>query len=247
MSRYIFKNADFITGISDEAIIWARMKVQQKFNINNDKSFHLAYRNDKNLFIDDSFLSINKIDVKAHHIYCFFGTLSKRIELKTLCEAAHILESRGKKNIRFVICGNGDMYNYIKSKASMCETIVAPGWIGKEQIETLLKISKAGFLPYPSSLDFVRSYPNKVGEYLSAGLPILSSIDGAMSNLLNDWNCGITYKNNSPRSLANAIIQLQKDKSSYELMSKNAKKCFFEKFDSETVYRNYSIFIESKA
>ena len=100
-------------------------------------------------------------------------------------------------------------------------------------------------MPYPSSLDFIKSFPNKVGEYLSKHLPILSSVKGEMQTLLEDWNCGITYENSSPESLVNAINAIENNPESRTEMSENAGKCYSAMFDSDMVYKNYVNYIKS--
>ena len=181
----------------------------------------------------------------AHSIYCFFGSLSNRIELNTVINAAELFHKKNNKKIKLVICGSGEMTNILLDKSKTTPSLILPGWINKNEINTLLSVSKAGLLPYPSSLEFVRSYPNKVGEYLSKNLPILSSVQGEMEALLKDRNCGITYKNKSAQSLVEAIEFIEDNENQRVIMSENAKKCFQEKFDSNIVYKKYVKYIES--
>lgn len=243
LANKIFENVTTITGISDESIVWARLKINQDKQI-YDKSFPLAYDDKQYASLNSQFLIDNKINQSHHSVYSFFGNLSSRIELKTLTNAAKLLEKEGLNNVRIVICGAGDMIKYLKDQASKCSLIILPGWVNKSEIKTLLKVSRAGLLPYPSSLDFVRSYPNKVGEYLSQGLPILSSVKGTVQQLLKEHNCGITYKNNSAQSLVEAIKVIEKDSNYRELMRENAKLCFNKKFNANIVYSDYVKYIE---
>ena len=244
MAKKIVKNVTAVTGISNEAIKWARQKNNQSIQP-KDKTFPLAYERDNNFNYDKEFLLKNNLDPKKHKIYCFFGNLSSRYELDTLAASAEKLQSQGYKNIRFVICGSGEMFNFLVEKSITCKLLTVPGWINKDEINTLLEVSKAGILPYPSSLDFKRSYPNKVGEYLSKNLPILSSVQGEMKTLLDKWNCGITYKNKSEESLIESVKFIEDNEDYRKIMSKNAGNCFIEKFDSRVVYKNYVSYIES--
>lgn len=243
-AKTIVKYASAITGISDAAIKWARSKNNQDLQL-VDKSFPLAYKRLLDFNFDHDFLSRNNLDKTKHHIYSFFGSLNSRIELDTLVLAAKILQKQANKKIRLVICGSGEMLDMLIQEQKKCSLIVLPGWIEKDQINTLLEVSKAGILPYPSSLDFSRSYPNKVGEYLSKGLPILSSVRGEMSSLLNKWECGITYENKNPQSLVDAINLVEEDEDYRKSMSFNAGECFRNKFDSDEVYKDYVNYITS--
>ena len=242
--RNIVNNVTGITGISDEAIKWARAKNNQSIQ-KVDKSFPLAYKNETQFDYDAEFLYKNNLNPKEHNIYCFFGNLSARYELDIVASASKILNTQENCNIRLVICGSGEMLDTLKETAKICPSLVLPGWVDKDQINTLLSVSKAGILPYPSTLDFIRSYPNKVGEYLSKHLPILSSVKGEMQTLLEDWNCGITYDNNSPQSLVKAINLIEENKEVRNAMSVNAGKCYRSMFDSNIVYDNYINYIKS--
>ena len=244
MAKNIVKNVTSVTGISDAAIQWFRLKNHQEMQ-QIDKSFPLAYDNTTDFIFNKEFLDKNNIDPSKHHIFCFFGNLSKRIELNTVVEAAKIIDKENNKIIKFVICGTGELLDSLQIEAKNCSSLILPGWINKDEINTLLEVSKAGLLPYPSSLDFVRTFPNKVGEYLSKNLPILSSVDGEMKSLLKRWECGITYDNNSPQSLVDAIKFIEENEDYRQTMSKNSKRCFKEKFDATEVYSNYVEFIES--
>ena len=243
-AKNIIKNVTAVSGISDEAIRWARKKNNQTTK-HNDKSFPLAYENNSEFSFNQEFLDKNELDPSAHSIYCFFGSLSNRIELNTVINAAELFHKKNNKKIKLVICGSGEMTNILLDKSKTTPSLILPGWINKNEINTLLSVSKAGLLPYPSSLDFVRSYPNKVGEYLSKNLPILSSVQGEMEALLKDRNCGITYKNKSAQSLVEAIEFIEDNENQRVIMSENAKKCFQEKFDSNIVYKKYVKYIES--
>ncbi len=243
-AKNIIKNATAVTGITDEYIKWARKKNNQSMQ-EIDKSFPLAYEKVTLFQYKDIFLKENNIDPKKDSIYCFFGNLSKRIELETIVLAAKILNNNKNNQIKFVICGVGEQLKYLQEQSKKCPSIILPGWINNDEINTLMEISKAGILPYPSTLDFMKSFPNKVGEYLSKDLPIISSVQGEMKSLLENWNCGITYENNNPNSLINAINFIEGNESERKIMTNNAKECFKKKFDSKTVYGNYVSFIES--
>lgn len=242
-SKNIVKNATGITGITSQAIKWARSKNNQDLQ-ETDKAFPLAYENVKDYKFNKDFLFKNNLDPIRDNIYCFFGNLSNRLELDNVAKAAKIIHSKNSVNIKLVICGSGEMYKPLMDTAKRCPVLVLPGWIEKDEINTLLEVSKAGLLPYPSSLDFIRSYPNKVGEYLSKNLPIISSVQGAMDDLISKFNIGITYQNNSPQSLANTIQQIEDDENNRKVMSKNAGECFKKMFDADNVYNDYTSYIE---
>ena len=94
-AKNIVKNVTAITGISDEAIKWARSKNNQDMQ-QVDKSFPLAYEDETQFKYDHEFLHENNLNPEQHHIYCFIGNLSSRYELDTVASAAKILQTQNK-------------------------------------------------------------------------------------------------------------------------------------------------------
>lgn len=246
--KKIINNVSGVTGISDQAIAWARSKNNQLVQ-NADMAFPLAYERNNDNNINYQFLSDNNLDQKTQAIFCLIGNLSATIDvgLKTIALAAKKLHEQGCLSIRLVICGTGDMFPFLQKVSLSCPILVTPGRIDANEIKTLLKVSTAGLLPYPSSHGLERAYPNKVAEYMSQNLPVISSIKGAMSELIDQWRCGITYEYDSVASLVNALLMIKDKKEVRQSLSEQAKKCFLSKFDADFVYESYTNFIEQHA
>ena len=99
-----------------------------------------------------------------------------------------------------------------------------------------MQISDAGILPYRSDRGFELSFPNKVGEYLSEGLPIISSIDGVLSKFLEKEGIGLTYRNGDLEGLVNSIYTIIDNKDLKSDMQKKAKIVFNKKFNLSTKF-----------
>lgn len=76
----------------------------------------------------------------------------------------------------------------------------------------------------PVCLNFKLSVSNKLFEYAAAGLPVIMS-DIPEHRYLNDlYHFGVILPDNSPQSLANAVIQLYQDPELYRELAENAKR-----------------------
>src|SRR5699024_8077565 len=84
--------------------------------------------------------------------------------------------------------------------------------------------------------------PNKFGEYLSAGLPVILGLDGVMTQLVKKNNCGYMYKDG--KRLAEIILELKNNNNHRNIMSRNAKKLYHEKFNSEIIYADMVKYLE---
>jgi glycosyltransferase involved in cell wall biosynthesis len=177
---------------------------------------------------------------------CFFGVLGRQFDLKTVLGAAGILSSENCP-VRFVICGTGDHEPLYRDLARGLPNVLFPGWVGATQIWTLMRMSQVGLAPYCSSPIFEDHLPNKPIEYLSAGLPVISSIRGALGALLEVHQCGVCYHSGAPRELAGIFAALQRDPLRLSSMSANAAAVFHREFEAEKVYTEMVHYLEGIA
>jgi len=249
-ARFIADNASSVIGITDEFTDWFEQKATNKFLNekrsfplsykieeinNNDKSDALKFWRDKGITQDKDFFTI-----------CLFGNLVDNAEIPLLVEAAKKIEADNIHNVRFVVCGVGDLLESLLHSSRDLQNFYLPGWVTKKQIRVLMQMSNAGVLPYRSDRGFELSFPNKVGEYLSEGLPIISSINGVLSKFLESEDVGLTYKNNDVEGLVNSIYTIRDNKNLESNMREKAKRVFNKKFNDETVYQDLADYLENK-
>ena len=115
------------------------------------------------------------------------------------------------------------------------------GWISAEDIRNLLTISWVGMVPCRSVRN---AAPNKVFEYLSAGLPLISSLEGEMAELINRYCIGLNYRPGDLGGLYECIDILRKDSDRRNKMSLNASQFFSEFGDADKIYVEYAEHIE---
>ena len=105
-------------------------------------------------------------------------------------------------------------------------------------------LSKVGILPYPSDPDFAGSIPNKVIEYFSGGLPVVSGVRGVLSDLIETEQVGQTYISDNPESLGKALVKYLQDPALLAQHSVNAKLLFERKFSAKKVYSDMADHLE---
>jgi len=179
-------------------------------------------------------------------IACFFGMMGKQFEIETVIEAARRLAS-GERRFRFVLCGAGSNLERYRGLAQGLDKVLFPGWVDAASIWSLMQMSAVGLAPYRSTRSFTLSIPNKSIEYLCAGLPVVSSLAGALEDLLAEHDCGLTCANGSPEALASILCNLYDDPQRREAMSKNARALYEARFVAEKVYAEMSEYLEEIA
>lgn len=241
------RNATAITGITQEFVEWGLQSAQRSAG-ELDKPFHLSVSPDSP-DEDDIALArrswqqqFGELDDDAL-ICCFAGSLSERLDLSTVLAAAEVLADKDESGYRIVLCGNGDQRDLVAEKASKNPVLIYPGWCDRAELASLMQISNCGLLPYPNTADFLASFPNKVGEYLMASLPVLTPLNGATDRMLTPHGLKIAYKEGDHTSLVAALRELRKHGSKDDLRAK-ARKLGREHFNPEYIYPAFADWLE---
>lgn len=177
-------------------------------------------------------------------VACYTGTLTYRgcsnlLEVARLFNATPQLRERWK----LVICGTGELEPELRRMVS--ESVQLFGWVSQDRVRALLERAQAGVIPYPSQPDFLMVCPNKFGTYLSAGLPVLSHIDGEVGRLIREADCGWVY--DSDETFLAALAQAEAGPAAQAARRIRARTLFARDFDAENIYRAFSEHIEAAA
>lgn len=231
-------SATAIVGITPAFVEWGVSKGGRQLRPMYDRAFPLAYsqhipNTDQQ---EKAYSRWQALGVQSNMcVVCFFGTMGHQFELETVLEASSQLVKLGK-SIQFVLCGDGPNYGYYKLLSQKNKNVIFPGWANKAEIWTLMRIASMGLAPYKSERSFTLSIPNKAIEYLSAGLPLVTSLDGALKALVTDFDCGAYYTNGDVAALVSILGTLSENETTRRRLSSNAYALYLQKFKAEDVY-----------
>jgi glycosyltransferase involved in cell wall biosynthesis len=233
------RQATAITGITDSCIDWARQMTRTPRTL-ADQAFPLAYQERTPTTAEQAaaleFWSRQGVRNDGVFTACYFGTFGQnKVEIATVIAAARLLAKR-QVPIRFVLCGSTSELPASHQLAVELPSVILPGWVNAAQIWTLMRLASVGLAPYRSIADFKRSIPNKPIEYMSAGLPVVSSLEGVLQELLDRYQAGVTYANDCPEQLAEVLRRLNAEPSLLAAWASNAKALYHERFVAENVY-----------
>jgi glycosyltransferase involved in cell wall biosynthesis len=234
-ARYVFQNCHGITAVSELYLDWA-IAYSGRGQMATDRVFPLGYQKDKtpSNAVKDAEVSLFKLGVDPDKkLVWFVGTFGHTYDLLPVIEAAHHLKHRD--DIQFVFTGDGEKSAEWRRQAASLENIVFTGWVNKAGLDYLSSISSIGLMAYKEGAP--QGLPNKVFEYMSAGLPILSSLQAETRDLLEINNIGFTYVANDVKSFLSNLKKLIDDPVCIERMGNNAQALFDEKYSSSIVYR----------
>ena len=244
-ARYAASRATAIAGITSEYVDWG-LTYAGRSRTGLDRHFPLGYVDNcpsaSDIHDAERFWAGHGITkTNDEFIACWFGMLGRNSEIATVIGAARKLADLGKP-VRFVLCGTGPDLERCRRLARNCPNVLLPGWVNVAQIWTLLRFSSVGLAPYVSNNNYIRNVPNKPVEYLSAGLPIVSSLQGVLAKLLAAHDCGVTYRNGRADGLAQALVDLQ-DLPRLRQMSANAAALYQSQFVAENVYAEMQAYL----
>lgn len=182
--------------------------------------------------------------------FTYAGTLGKSYDIKTLIEAAHIVQSQPEllpdnKSIRVKILGIGPD---AESLQAMAVAMNAPvDFLGFMQYQEM-----AGYL-YRSDVlvnslvkDAPQSIVSKISDYLAAGRPILNTgTSDEMQRLLCENHCGMSVVPEDPQKLANKMITLALHSDMRRIYGANARQLAVERFDRAIEYQKALNLIDS--
>lgn len=104
-------------------------------------------------------------------------------------------------------------------------------FLSREEVRDVLTTSVAGlvtFLPLPNHVD---AQPNKMFEYMSAGVPVIGSNFPLWKQIIEGNQCGLCVDPLDPQAIAKAIDYLVTHPAEAEQMGRNGQKAVHEKYN----------------
>jgi glycosyltransferase involved in cell wall biosynthesis len=171
-------------------------------------------------------------------IISFIGTFGQTYDLDTICKAAKKIKYT-HPNVLFVLAGDGEKFSSISAMTKDYTNIHLLGWLNKEECRELMFLTDIGLVPIKND-----TIPNKFGEYLSAGKPVISSGTGEeLINLIDSYNIGFSYKPQDTNSLLVALNQVLTH-NFYKSLSPHATHLFNLKFNAQNIYSSFAELVE---
>jgi glycosyltransferase involved in cell wall biosynthesis len=137
--------------------------------------------------------------------------------------------------VRLWIVGDGRFLPVLKKQVSDLDLekyVTFFGHISKP--DDLLKKSDIGLIPHVKSEQSDNSSPNKLYEYMAAGLPVLASNCNSVKRVTEETGSGKTYIWNSPEDFASKIMEFYSERNHQSIFEENGKRWVKEKYNWET-------------
>lgn len=205
-------------------------------------------------FIRDKFLKINPRTVDINN-FPLLGELVAPAEgteaCSTICYIGGIEVIRGireivqameyvRSDIRLEIAGSFEIDTSFSETALAKEVRQYPGWekvdelgffVDRQDVREVLSRSLMGlvtFLPAPNHID---AQPNKMFEYMGAGIPVIASNFPLWREIIEGNDCGLCVDPLNPRAIATAIDTLVQNPERARAMGQNGLRAVHERYN----------------
>jgi len=105
------------------------------------------------------------------------------------------------------------------------------GVVNRVQLKEMLMNSKIGIVTYLPLPNHIKAQPNKMFEYMSAGIPVVASNFPLWKEIVEGNNCGICVNPNDPSEIGRAISYLLENESIALEMGRNGRKAVIQKYN----------------
>jgi glycosyltransferase involved in cell wall biosynthesis len=183
------------------ALIFATAAISQKFAEHNCKTVLVRNYPLRDQVQDNAAALWRDRDLSVAYV----GGIMPERGLKQVVRAMDLLPKHSR--IRVKIAGAFSPFSFRE------ELVNLPGWnrvdelgmVDRPVLNLILNQVRAGIVTYLPQPNHLRAEPNKLFEYMAAGLPVIASDFPLWREIVERTNCGLLVDPRDPRAIMNAI------------------------------------------
>lgn len=137
--------------------------------------------------------------------------------------------------------------DYVAELRARAASLVAAGRVEflpavpEEELIEAASRADVGVIPYVGpSLNHVFACPNKLSQYMQAGLPVLANGDlDYVTEVISSYDCGVSYRSGEPDAFAAIVDALTTDASERARLGENGRHAAATEYNWETLAEPY--------
>jgi glycosyltransferase involved in cell wall biosynthesis len=140
----------------------------------------------------------------------FAGTHGVANGLDAALNAAKVLKSRGRSDIKIVLIGDGALKEALVARAVRegLDNVVFCAPVDKARLSGLMATTDVGLQLLANIPAFYYgTSPNKFFDYIAAGVPPLINYPGWLAEIVRDQRCGYAVPPDDAEAFADALVQ----------------------------------------
>ena len=159
-------------------------------------------------------------------VVCFLGGISHVRGLKEIITALEPLETR------LLLAGPLDRSSTLQDLKELVgwRNVDYKGNLDRRVAVSTMMSASVGMICYLPEPNHVNAYPNKLFEYMAAGLPVIASDFPLWRSIIDGADCGICVDPTDPVDIRRAIVILMDDPDERQRLGANGRKAVQEKY-----------------
>lgn len=198
-------------------------------------------------FIRDKFLSLhhNTVDINNFPMLgelatdvewgnkqaevCYVGGIAQIRGIAEVCQAMGLVQTKARLNL----CGGFSEPSVEQSVKAMLgwQQVNELGFVDRLGVRDVLSRSVAGLVTFHPLPNHVDAQPNKMFEYMSAGIPVIASDFPLWREIIQGNDCGLLVDPLDPAAIAQAIDYLVSNPTEAQRMGANGRKAVNERYN----------------
>ncbi|MEM0325393.1 MAG: glycosyltransferase family 4 protein [Candidatus Aenigmatarchaeota archaeon] len=201
----------------------------------------------QNMPILEEFTQIEHDWSKKEKAICYVGGINK------IRGCAEIINSvKDLNDVKLYLAGRIEenmCKDFIDKISSENTNMIYLGFLDRKLMSNIFKKVMAGLVLFHPEDNHINALPNKLFEYMSAGLPVIASDFPLWKEIIETNNCGICVNPFNIKEISNAINYIVNNPLEAKKMGDNGRKVVLEKYNWETekfklleIYKNLEKF-----
>ena len=214
LENYIAKRLDMVVG--------ATPFIAKRFQRINPNSIAV-----NNFPIQEEFQPANEEQPFSRTI-CYIGGITRVRGITELIESLGIL-----RDVKLIMCGPFESKAYEEELLSLADWkyVDYRGIVGRKEVSKIMADSALGVVTYLPSPNHTDAQPNKMFEYMAAGLPFIASNFPLWRQIIEETQCGVCVDPSSPAEIAKAIAKLLSDEAMCRAKGNAGRKAIIDHFN----------------
>lgn len=208
-----------------DAVITVNNSISEIILAENDITSVTVIRNMSERSTDKSHNTREELEFPhCQFILIYVGNIERGRGIKKIIEAMNKVDN----NIGLVLMGRDSDYKKAMKKIiesfNLESRIKFINTVLHHQVVNVCKLANVGIAPIQNMCkSYFLSLPNKIFEYIQAGLPVLASDFPEMKKIIEDYSVGFTFDIEDTKQIADIINLIYSDKNSYRSFCVNSK------------------------
>jgi glycosyltransferase involved in cell wall biosynthesis len=245
-AKQILHHAAAIVTASKFDLRWAFRQADRRRH-NWDVVFPLAYEDPPQVTFphaearNECLRSLSTSEEKT--IVTCLGRVGSAFDFKVVTQLANYYYQNGRTDIQFVLAGKEPVYRLWEKHCKFPPNLKVTGWLDQQQLNAVLSVTNIGLLPYRSI--HCASMRNKPLDFMSHGIPMVSSLSGELDQLIKRHQLGLTCPEGDVIAFSRALDELVKNPELRTRMRTNGLAVFRDLFSAQKVYSDFADYLEN--